>query len=94
MGIVLLEAQNKLSFDDDIRKYIPELAPYDKTITIRHLLHHTSGIRDLHGLLGLAGWRTADLETNEDVYRVFKNKRTLILILVTNYPIVIQGIFS
>jgi CubicO group peptidase (beta-lactamase class C family) len=77
MGIVLLEEQNKLSFEDDIRKYIPELALYDKTITIRHLLHHTSGIRDIHGLLGLAGWRPADLETNEDVYRVFKNQKDL-----------------
>jgi CubicO group peptidase (beta-lactamase class C family) len=77
MGIVLLEEQNKLSFDDDIRKYIPELAPYDKTITIRHLLHHTSGIRDLHGLLGLAGWRPADLETNEHVYRIFRNLKDL-----------------
>lgn len=77
MGIVLLEEQNKLSFDDDIRKYIPELAPYDTTITIRHLLHHTSGIRDIHGLLGLAGWRPADLETNEDVYRIFKNQKDL-----------------
>jgi CubicO group peptidase (beta-lactamase class C family) len=77
MGIVLLEERNKLSFDDDIRKYIPELAPYEKTITIRHLLHHTSGIRDLHGLLGLAGWRPADLETNEHVYRVFKNQKDL-----------------
>jgi CubicO group peptidase (beta-lactamase class C family) len=77
MGIVLLEEQSKLSFDDDIRKYIPELANYDKTITIRHLLNHTSGIRDIHGLLGLAGWRRADLETNDDVYRVFKNQKDL-----------------
>jgi CubicO group peptidase (beta-lactamase class C family) len=77
MGIVLLEEQNKLSFDDDIRQFIPELAPYDEVITIRHLLHHTSGIRDLHGLLGLAGWRPADLETNEDVYRIFKNLKDL-----------------
>lgn len=77
MGIVLLEEQNNLSFDDDIRKYIPELAPYDKTITIRHLLHHTSGVRDLHGLLGLAGWRPADLETNEDVFRIFKDQENL-----------------
>jgi CubicO group peptidase (beta-lactamase class C family) len=77
MGIVLLEEQGELSFDEDIRKYIPELAPYDKTITIQHLLHHTSGIRDIHGLLGLAGWRRADLETNEDVYRIFKNQKDL-----------------
>lgn len=77
MGIVLLEEQSKFSLDDDIKKYIPELVNYDKIITIRHLLHHTSGLRDLHGLLGLAGWRPADLETNEHVYRVFKNQKDL-----------------
>ena len=77
IGIVLLEEQNKLSFDDDIRKYIPELINFRETITIRHLLHHTSGLRDLHGLLGLAGWRSGDLETNEDVYRIIKNQKEL-----------------
>jgi len=77
IGIVLLEEQNKLSFDDDVRKFLPNLPDFGKTITIRHLLHHTSGLRDLHGLLGLAGWRPADLETNEHVYRVFKNQQEL-----------------
>lgn len=77
MGIVLLEEQNKLTFDDDIRKHIPELPNFGKTITIRHLLHHTSGLRDLHGLLGLAGWRSGDLETNDDVYRIIKNQKEL-----------------
>lgn len=77
MGIVLLEEQSKLSFDDDVRKYIPNLPDFGKTITIRQLLHHTSGLRDLHGLLGLAGWRPADLETNEEVYRIFENQKEL-----------------
>lgn len=77
MGIVLLEEQNKLSFDDDIRKHISELPDFGEVITIRHLLHHTSGLRDLHGLLGLAGWRRGDLETNDDVYRVIKNQKEL-----------------
>lgn len=77
MGIVLLEEKNKLSFDDNIRKYIPELPNFGETITIRHLLHHTSGLRDLHGLLGLAGWRSGDLETNDDVYRIIKNQKEL-----------------
>ena len=63
--------------DDDIRKYIPELPNFGETISIRHLLHHTSGLRDLHGLLGLAGWRSGDLETNEDVYRIIKNQKEL-----------------
>jgi CubicO group peptidase (beta-lactamase class C family) len=77
MGIVLLEEQNKLSFDDDIRKHIFELPDFGEVITIRHLLHHTSGLRDLHGLLGLAGWRRGDLETNDDVYRIIKNQKEL-----------------
>lgn len=77
MGIVLFEEQNKLSFDDNIRKYIPELPNFSEIITIRHLLHHTSGLRDLHGLLGLAGWRSGDLETNDDVYKIIKNQKEL-----------------
>ncbi|OJJ22087.1 hypothetical protein BKI52_08595 [marine bacterium AO1-C] len=77
IGIAILEAQKKLSFDDDIRKHLPELPDFGETITIQHLLNHTSGLRDMHGLLGLAGWRRNDLETNEDVYRVIKNQKTL-----------------
>jgi CubicO group peptidase (beta-lactamase class C family) len=77
MGIVLLEQQKKISIDDDIRKHISELPDFGEIITIRHLLHHTSGLRDLHGLLGLAGWRSEDLETNEDVYRIIKNQKEL-----------------
>jgi len=44
--IAILALQGKISLDDDIRKYMPELPKYQKPITIRHLLHHTSGIRD------------------------------------------------
>jgi len=54
-SIILLAQQGKLSLDDDVRRFIPELPRYQKTITIRHLLHHTSGIRDYIGLLTLGG---------------------------------------
>ncbi|RRQ48167.1 class A beta-lactamase-related serine hydrolase [Maribacter algicola] len=77
MGIVLLEEQNKLNYKDDVRKYLPELPDFGTTITIRQLLQHTSGLRDIHGLLGLAGWRSNDLETNEDLYRIIKNQKEL-----------------
>ncbi|WP_378176889.1 serine hydrolase domain-containing protein [Aquimarina sp. SS2-1] len=77
MGIVLLEEQNKLSFNDNIRKHLTELPDFGKTITIRHLLNHTSGLRDIHGLLGIAGWRSMDVETNEDIYRILKNQKDL-----------------
>jgi len=54
--IVLLENEGKLSLDDDIRKYVPELSEFDLgKITIRNLLHHTSGLRDYLGLMYLSG---------------------------------------
>src|SRR5215216_1869710 len=62
-SVYLLAQQGKLSLDDDIRKYLPELPNYGKTITIRHILTHTSGLRDYLTLWALAGVNTADLTT-------------------------------
>lgn len=45
-AILLLEQQGKLSLDDDVEKYIPELPGYGNPIKLRHLLHHTSGLKD------------------------------------------------
>ena len=55
MCIALLAQEGKLSIDDDVRKHIPELPDYGNPITIRHLIHHTSGLRDYLELLGIAG---------------------------------------
>lgn len=52
MGILLLEEEGKLSLDDDIHKFIPELPSYPQSVTLRHLLAHTSGIRDHITILG------------------------------------------
>ena len=54
-AILLLEAEDKLSLDDDIQKHLPEMAHLGQPVTIRHLLHHTSGLRGEWGLLELAG---------------------------------------
>ena len=54
-SLVLLQQDGKLSLDDDIRKYLPEVPNFGKTITIRNLLTHTSGLRDQWGLLGIEG---------------------------------------
>jgi CubicO group peptidase (beta-lactamase class C family) len=56
-AILLLEEDGKLSLDDDVHKYISELPDFGAKITIRNLLHHTSGLRDQWDLLDLAGWR-------------------------------------
>ena len=45
-SILLLEKQGKLSIQDDIHKYLPEIPDYGHTITIAHLLNHTSGLRE------------------------------------------------
>jgi CubicO group peptidase (beta-lactamase class C family) len=77
-AIVLLAEQGKLSLDDDVHKYIHELPDYGVPITIRHLVHHTSGLRDQWDLLGLAGWRySQDLITNDDVMSVVARQREL-----------------
>ena len=55
MCIAILAEQGKLSFDDDIRTYLPEMPDYGNQITIRHLLHHTSGIREYLALVNLIG---------------------------------------
>jgi CubicO group peptidase (beta-lactamase class C family) len=77
-AIALLEQDGKLSLDDDVRKHVPELPDLGPRITIRQLLHHTSGLRDQWDLLGLAGWRySRDLITDEDVLRVMANQKAL-----------------
>ena len=76
-SVVLLAHQGKLSLDDDIRKYIPELPNYGKTITIRHILTHTSGIRDYLTLWALAGVDDADLTTEADALQLIVRQREL-----------------
>jgi CubicO group peptidase (beta-lactamase class C family) len=77
-SIVLLAQQGKLSLDDDVRKYIPDLPDFGERITIRHLVHHTSGLRDQWSLLGLAGWRySLDLITDDDVMSVMTRQKDL-----------------
>jgi len=77
-AVALLAQQGRLSLDDPVRKYVPELPDFGKTITIRHLIHHTSGIRDQWELLGLAGWRySLDLITDEDVLEMLSRQKDL-----------------
>lgn len=70
MAISMLVEEGSISLNDDIRKYIPELPDFGHTITISHLLHHTSGIRDWPGTLALAGWRMDDVITFEQILRM------------------------
>ncbi len=75
--ILKLEDEGLLSINDDVRNYIPELPDYGKTITIHHLLTHSSGIRDQWRLLELAGWRLDDVIKTEQVFKLITNQKEL-----------------
>jgi CubicO group peptidase (beta-lactamase class C family) len=55
MSILLLEDEGRLSLDDDIRTHLPSFPDYGHPITLRHMIHHTSGLRDYMDLMELAG---------------------------------------
>lgn len=74
-AVALLAADGRLSLDDDVRKYVPEVPDYGPRITIRNLIHHTSGLRDQWQLLGYAGWRDDDLITEDDVLQIIARQR-------------------
>jgi CubicO group peptidase (beta-lactamase class C family) len=76
-AILLLENEGKLSINDDIRKYIPEVPDFGKVITLNHLVHHTSGLRDQWDLLAMAGWRLDDIITKEQVLRLVSQQKDL-----------------
>ncbi|MGQ0736824.1 MAG: serine hydrolase domain-containing protein [Acidobacteriota bacterium] len=77
-AVALLALEGKLSLDDEVRKHVPELPDFGHRITLRHLVHHTSGFRDQWSLLGLAGWRySQDLITDDDVLEMMARQRDL-----------------
>jgi CubicO group peptidase (beta-lactamase class C family) len=69
-SILLLAQDGKLGLDDDVRKYVPEVPDYGHTITLRHLLHHTGGLREYDPLLDLSGFDVADVATEGDALRL------------------------
>jgi CubicO group peptidase (beta-lactamase class C family)/Zn-dependent protease with chaperone function len=62
-AVLLLAQQGKLSLDDDVRKWVPAMPEYDRPMTLRELIHHTSGVRDYLTLYYLAGYRDDDFYT-------------------------------
>ncbi len=74
---LMLAAQGKFSLADDIRKFIPELPVYDAPVTIRHLLNHTSGLKDWGSVGELTGWpRTTRIYTNALALHIISKQKT------------------
>jgi len=75
--IALLVEQGRISLDDDVRKYVPELPDYGKRVTIDNLVHHTSGIRDFWALYEAAGTRLDDGYTVDDILTLAARQKHL-----------------
>jgi CubicO group peptidase (beta-lactamase class C family) len=81
-AIMLLVNDGKLRLDDDARTVLPELPVYGRTITFRHLLTHTSGLREWSNLVAWQGWpRGTRVHTQSDVFELITHQRAL------NYPV-------
>ncbi len=76
-SILLLQQQGKLSVDDDIRKFMPEIPDYGRRITLHHLMTHTSGMRDYAGLFDLAGVPEQNLTNDEDAIDLIVRQKAL-----------------
>src|SRR5580693_9387334 len=76
-SVVLAAEQGYLTLDDDVRKYVPELPSYGKTITLRQMLHHTSGFRDVLGLLLLAGRNFEDVHPTPELLDLLSRQKAL-----------------
>ncbi|HEX9755895.1 MAG TPA: serine hydrolase domain-containing protein [Gemmatimonadales bacterium] len=86
LAVMLLARDGKLSLDDDIRTHLPELPDYGHRITIRHLLTHTSGLRDQWDLLGMARGRFEENRITEaDVLEIVSRQKALNFVPGTEY---------
>jgi CubicO group peptidase (beta-lactamase class C family) len=88
MSILLLAEDGKLSLDDEIHKFIPELPAYGAPITLRTMLHHLSGLRSYSDLFDLAGVPEIDQTTDEDALALIVRQKTL------NFPPGRQYLYS
>ena len=76
-AIYLLKEEGKISLEDRVKKYMPELPAHADSIKIKHLLAHTSGLRDQWALLSLAGWQMEDVITTPQILTLLARQQNL-----------------
>ncbi|HEV8448087.1 MAG TPA: serine hydrolase domain-containing protein [Gemmatimonadaceae bacterium] len=77
MSIVLLAQEGRLSLDDWVRRWVPQVPSFGSPITLRQLLHHTSGLRDYFTLLALSGWPSDGLLTESQFIDLVSRQKSL-----------------
>jgi CubicO group peptidase (beta-lactamase class C family) len=76
-AIAMLAEQNKLSLDDDVRKHLSWMPDFGEVITLRHLLNHSSGLKDAWNLWEMSGGNYADILTQQQILEFIKIQREL-----------------
>ncbi len=75
MAAILLADRGRVSLDDPVRRYLPELPAYADPITLRQLIHHTSGLRDYLTLLRLSGLEFSDVAGDAEGLAMLERQR-------------------
>jgi len=76
-AILLLEQQGKLSLDDDVRKHIPELPDLGQVVTLKNMLNHTNGFREVYNLMPMTGWKGEDGLLKEEILHMLQRQKEL-----------------
>jgi CubicO group peptidase (beta-lactamase class C family) len=76
-AVLLLAKDGKLSLDDAVRKHVPEVPDFREPLTVRHLIHHTSGLREDWSLLAMSGTRAEDVIRTSDLLRLVSRQKAL-----------------
>ncbi|MGD2069553.1 MAG: serine hydrolase domain-containing protein [Gemmatimonadota bacterium] len=77
MGILLLEQEGELSLDDEVRKHIPELPDFGVPVTLRNLLNHVGGYREVYNAFGMMGYGGEDAFPREKVIQLVQRQPDL-----------------
>jgi CubicO group peptidase (beta-lactamase class C family) len=78
MAIAMLEEEGRLSAADPLKKYLPELPAWKDSLTVAHLLYHTSGLSDVFDILPLAGWNDGDTITSDQLLKLASRQQELV----------------
>lgn len=76
-AIAMLSLAGRIGLDDDIRRYFPEMPDYGTPVTVRQLVHHTGGLRDIYVLMALAGKRLEDVFTDAEALALIARQKEL-----------------
>lgn len=76
-SVAIAARQGHLSLDDDIRKHFPEMPGWGTPITVRQMIHHTSGLRDYLELMWMAGMRYEDVHPVEELVSLVARQKAL-----------------